>query len=87
MLLLFLRLRHWNQRETRAYVVRPAFAASVLLLSLVGAAIAGCGGGSSTTTPPPPISGTPPGTYTLTVTLAASSNNITHTQQLTLIVQ
>jgi hypothetical protein len=68
-------------------VVRMAFAASILLLTVCIFAVSGCGGGS--TPPPPPNSGTPIGTYTLTVTLTAteSSGNVTHTQPLTLTVQ
>jgi hypothetical protein len=56
----------------------------VLLLATTIATIGGCGGGGSTP-PPPSTSGTPSGTYTMTVTVA--SGNLTHTQQLTLIVQ
>jgi hypothetical protein len=46
--------------------------------------LAGCGGGSGSTGPPP-VSGTPPGTYTLTLTMVSGS--FTHTSTLTLIVQ
>jgi hypothetical protein len=49
---------------------------------MMAAAASGCGGGTTT----PVNNGTPQGTYTLTVTVAASSN-LTHAQQLTLIVQ
>ena len=69
-------------------VVRAAaFATSALLLTMSIVAMSGCGGGSST--PPPANNGTPAGTYTLTVTLAATarSGNLTHTQPLTLTVQ
>jgi hypothetical protein len=47
----------------------------------------GCGGSHSTpiTTPPPPNTGTPSGTFTITV--AASSGNVQHTTQVTLTVQ
>jgi hypothetical protein len=84
MLLALLWLRRFQQTEARAWVARPAFAALVLLLAMMGAAMNGCGG--STPTPPPLMNGTPPGTYTLTVT-AATSSNLTHAQQLTLVVQ
>jgi hypothetical protein len=43
---------------------------------------AGCGSGSAT---PHPVGGTPPGTYTLTVT--ATSGSITHSTTVTLVVQ
>jgi hypothetical protein len=85
MLLMLLWLRRRKQSEARDWAARPAFAVPVLLLAMATAAASGCGGGS-TTTPPPLNSGTPPGTYTLTVT-AATSSNLSHTQQLTLIVQ
>ena len=58
------------------------FAVSVATISMVG-----CGGGGSTG-PPPPQSGTPPGTYSLTVTgtLTSGSNTLTHSMTLTLTV-
>ncbi len=43
---------------------------------------AGCGGGSSSTPPPPPPTGTPAGTYTLT--LNATSGSISHMNTITL---
>jgi YVTN family beta-propeller protein len=88
MLLALLWLRRYKQTETRAWAASPAFAMSVLLLAMMGAAMSGCGGGSGYTPPPPPppATGTPPGTYTLTVTVATSSN-LTHSEQLTLMVQ
>ncbi len=82
----------WVQRkqaEARggrsAWAVRLTLAVPVLLLAMTIGAIGGCGGGGSTPPPPPVNNGTPAGTYTLTVT--AASGNLTHTQQLTLIVQ
>lgn len=87
MLLVLLWLRRCKHTEAPAWAARPAFAASVLLLAIVAAGMSGCGGGGATTPPPPPVNnGTPPGTYTLTVTVATSSN-LTHTEQLTLTVQ
>jgi len=84
--LLMLRwLRCRKRTEARAWAARPAFAASILLLAMLGAAMSGCSGGGTTFSPPPVNTGTPPGTYTLTVT--AASGNLTHTQQLTLAVQ
>jgi hypothetical protein len=44
-----------------------------------------CGGGGSIVSGPPPIGGTPPGTYTLTLTMATA--NSTHTTAVTLVVQ
>ncbi len=86
MLLILLWLRRCKQTEARAWAAKPAFAVPVLLLAMAGAAASGCGGGGSTTTPLPVNSGTPTGTYTLTVTVATPSN-LTHSQQLTLVVQ
>ena len=63
----------------------------LLLLSLVILGLAffavGCGGSHSTpiTTPPPPNTGTPTGTFTITV--AATSGNVQHSTQVTLTVQ
>jgi len=82
MLLMLLWLRRCIQTEACSSAARPAFAVPALLLAMVAAAASGCGGGTTT----PVNSGTPLGTYTLTVTVAAPSN-LTHTQQLTLIVQ
>jgi hypothetical protein len=79
-------LRRCKPTEARVWAVRLAFAAPVLLLAVTIAAIGGCGGGGGTTVPVPPLNtGTPPGTYSLTVT--AASGNLMHTQQLTLTVQ
>ncbi|MGH9708808.1 MAG: FG-GAP-like repeat-containing protein [Candidatus Acidiferrales bacterium] len=44
-----------------------------------------CGGGSGTPIGPPTIPGTPPGTYSLTLT--ATSGNLTHSTTVTLIVE
>ena len=67
-------------------------AAGVLLL--VGLAISGCGGGSAGGTAMPPPSGgtatgTPAGSYTITVTATAGSgaSAVSHTTNLTLVVQ
>lgn len=69
-------------------------AASVLLLA--GIAMSGCGGGGSSstggTTPPPSggsATGTPAGSYTITVTATAGSgaNAVSHATKLTLVVQ
>jgi hypothetical protein len=84
MLLVPLWLRRCEQTEARVWTARLAFAASVLLLAVTIAAIGGCGGGGGSTTTTV-NNGTPVGSYTLTVT--AASGNLTHTQQLTLMVQ
>jgi hypothetical protein len=84
MLLILLWLWRRRQTEARAWAARPAIAVPVLLLAMVGAAAGGCGSGS--TTPPPVNNGTPTGTYSLTVTVSTPSN-LTHSQQLTLVVQ
>ena len=74
---------------------RHAYASAVLLGFLVLAIILiGCGGGSYNSTPtpppsggtptPPPSGGTPTGKYTLTVT--GTSNGVSHSETLTLIV-
>jgi hypothetical protein len=48
--------------------------------------IVGCGGGGgSTPPPPPPITGTPVGSYSVTVT--ATSGPLSHATTLTLVVQ
>jgi len=97
--LLLLLLLHAHTRMARhgrrsAWAARLAFATPVLLLAMTMMVFSGCNG-STTVAPalapapaPTPVaqnSGTPPGTYTLVVT--AKSGNVTHTQQLTLIVE
>ncbi len=70
----------------RLRFARVALSACLVLMPIVAATlIGGCGGGSSSTPPPPPVTGTPAGTYMITVT--ATSGSTTATTQLTLIVQ
>ena len=69
--------------RTRRQRFAGALPLSGLLLFLMLQAI-GCGGGSSYTPPPPPT-GTPAGTYIVTMT--ATSGTLTHTTTLTLVVQ
>ncbi len=67
---------------------KAAHALPVVVLFVAMALASGCGGGGGTptTTPTPPtVTGTPAGTYTLSVT--AVSGNVTHVQTLTLVVQ
>jgi hypothetical protein len=72
--------------EGHAWPGKLAHAMPALALCLAMVLVSGCGGGGGTTPPPPPpVTGTPPGTYTLTVTAVAGS--VTHTQQLTLTIQ
>jgi hypothetical protein len=81
-------------RQRRRILWAPV-AAGVLLFA--GLALSGCGGGGSSTstgggTSPPSggsATGTPAGNYTITVTATAGSgaNAVTHTTQLTLVVQ
>jgi YVTN family beta-propeller protein len=86
MLLVFLLQRRLKRREGYA-LARLAFAAPILLLATAIVVMNGCGGGGSSSPPPPVNNGTPPGTYTLTVTGTGTSGNLTHTEQLTLKVQ
>jgi hypothetical protein len=71
----------------RLRFARVALSACLVLMPIVAATLlVGCGGGSSSTPPPPPpVTGTPAGTYTITVT--ATSGSTTATTPLTLIVQ
>jgi len=64
-----------TRRELRRWLL-------LVVVSTLSLLAFSCGGGS---TPPPP-KGTPPGTYTLTVTGAATSTKSAHSAQLTLIV-
>jgi trimeric autotransporter adhesin len=69
----------------RKRFARVALSACLVLMPIVAATlIVGCGGGSSSTTPPP-VTGTPAGTYMITVT--ATSGSTTANTQLTLVVQ
>jgi len=70
----------------RLRFARVALSACLVLMPIIAATlIGGCGGGSSSTPPPPPVTGTPAGTYMITVT--ATSGSTTATTQLTLVVQ
>jgi hypothetical protein len=69
---------------------RFAMIAAVLIVMTVCVAGVGCGGGGSAATqppppPPPPPQGTPPNTYTVTIT--GTANGTSHTTNLTLVVQ
>jgi hypothetical protein len=70
----------------RLRVARVALSACLVLMPIMAATLlGGCGGGGSSSTPPPPVTGTPAGTYTVTVT--ATTGSTTATTKLTLIVQ
>jgi 6-phosphogluconolactonase (cycloisomerase 2 family) len=79
-------------RGSRAHAIAPRLAwertAALLILLAMLSAAAGCGGGSTTTVPPPPPppppTGTPAGTYTITVT--GTSGNFSQSVNLTLVV-
>ncbi len=69
---------------------RYAILALALILMTAGIAALGCGGGSGGGAPPPPppppsAQGTPPNTYTITVT--GMANGTSHSTNLTLVVQ
>jgi YVTN family beta-propeller protein len=73
-------LRRGAARRSGAYAV--AVPLGILLLAII---LSNCGGGgTSSTGPPPPSGGTPAGDYTLTIT--ATSNGVSFSQTLTLIV-
>jgi hypothetical protein len=76
----------WLLLTLALFLYRSAVRRSRLrFLALAGVAalmVAGCGGGSSGGPPPP--SGTPAGTYALTVTVTSSANSPTQTLQPTL---
>jgi FG-GAP-like repeat len=76
-------VRRCSQRPLRLV---PAAAFAAVLAAAIAAA--SCGGGSSSTGPTP-ASGTPAGTYTITVSASstAGSTTVTHTTNLTLVVQ
>jgi hypothetical protein len=88
MLLLIVTLLAATQSPAgRLRFARVALSACLVLMPIVAATLlVGCGGGSSSTPPPPPpVTGTPAGTYPITVT--ATSGSTTATTQLTLVVQ
>ena len=83
-LLLCVTLVPWSQSRQRSFWRRLAFL--LLLLAMLAAGLVACGGGSTSGGGgPPPPTGTPAGTYTITVT--AISGTLTHTTTLTMIVQ
>ncbi|MGB7281049.1 MAG: IPT/TIG domain-containing protein [Candidatus Acidiferrum sp.] len=82
MLLCFVLIRFTRTRRQRIVVGLPL--AGVILFLVLQAA--GCGGGSTQAPPPPPQTGTPAGTYMITVTGTSASSNTTHTATLQLIV-
>jgi IPT/TIG domain len=69
-----------TRRQRWASALPLAGLAIFLLLQAIG-----CGGGYSSPPPPPPPTGTPVGTYPVTVT--ATSGALTHTTTMTLVVQ
>jgi hypothetical protein len=66
--------------RTRSRELSRSFLLVVLMVSSL--LVTSCGGGSTS----PPQRGTPPGTYTLTVTAKATSSDVAHSALLTLIV-
>jgi trimeric autotransporter adhesin len=82
-------LLSWIQNPAgRRRVVRVALSVCLVLMPIAAATLlVGCGGGSSSPPPPPPpVTGTPAGTYTITIT-ATPSGGTALTQSLTLVVQ
>jgi hypothetical protein len=69
----------------RLRFARVALSACLVLMPIAAATLlGGCGGGGGSS-PAPPVTGTPAGTYTITVT--ATSGSTTGKTTLTLIVQ
>ncbi|MGC1902477.1 MAG: choice-of-anchor D domain-containing protein, partial [Candidatus Acidiferrum sp.] len=75
----------WMQNPaSRMRTLRVAMSVCLILMPIAAATmLVGCGG-SSSTTPPPPATGTPAGSYTLTVT--ATSGSTTASTTVTLVV-
>ena len=75
----------WMQNPaSRRRTLRVAMSVCLILMPIAAATmLVGCGG-SSSTTPPPPATGTPAGSYTLTVT--ATSGSTTASTTVTLVV-
>ena len=85
LLWMHLRKRPKGRHAPSGLRARLDFGFAGLALAITIAVMSGCGGGGSTTP-----KGTPPGNYTLTVTMTAitsSGKQLTHNQQLTLTVQ
>ncbi len=92
LMLLVLTLLALTILEGRHRLTRLRPAACLLALAGIVLLLHGCGGGggSSPPPPPPPLPGTPPGTYTLTLTAAppsSSSQQPAQTLPLTLVVR
>jgi Pro-kumamolisin, activation domain/Bacterial Ig-like domain (group 3) len=81
---LLLALLGLTARNRRQLVVLSLPATGILLLLLLEAAGCGGGAGSNGITVPPPVVGTPPGSYTVTIT--GTAGTATHTTTTTLIV-
>lgn len=80
--LVFLLTSRWTSKRPR--LAGAMVLLLVLLLALIQVACGGGGGGSSPPPPPPPQPGTPPGTYSITVT--GTSGTLSRSTILTLIV-